>query len=239
MIVLGWLLAILALAGIGWWLLGAFASASPRSVVSALKLFMASFAAMASLGLLALGRLGIVLAFFGALGLTVTRLRAKSRPPDPLDGEAPGSAGESSIETGWLSMQLDRASGAMSGRVKTGRFAGRTLDSLDIGEVLALREELSASEPASLPLIDTWLDRMAPGWRAQAGGSRGSDATNTTEEMNETMALDILGLGPGVGRAEVEAAYRRVMAQVHPDKGGSDRLASLVNAAREFLLNRI
>ena len=37
------------------WLL--YCNASPKSVVSALKLFMASFAAMASMGLLALGRL--------------------------------------------------------------------------------------------------------------------------------------------------------------------------------------
>jgi len=91
-----------------------------------------------------------------------------------------------------------------------------------------------------LPLIDTWLDRVAPDWRqgARSGTDRGAGATAGSSAMDETTALEVLGLRPGAGRAEIEAAYRRVMAKVHPDKGGSDRLASLVNAARDYLLNR-
>lgn len=239
MIVLAWLLAGLGGIWLCWRMLAAFANAQPRQLISAAKLFAASFVAMASMGLLAFGRLGVVLALFGAVFLTAYRLNVQKRPPDPLE---PGDSaeGESRIETGWLSMRLDRGSGEMSGDVKSGRFAGRALATLDLAELLALRRELGEAEPASLPLIDTWLDRLDPDWRVagEAQGRRGGTATFHSDSMDEAMALDVLGLRKGAGRAEIEAAYRRVMAQVHPDKGGTDRLASLVNAARAFLLER-
>jgi hypothetical protein len=237
MIVLGWLLGLATLAVLGWWLVRAFSRASPKVVAGSLKLFLASFAAMAGMGLLTLGRLGLLLALVGAVGLTFARMRAQWRPPDPIAGDDPAADGESAIETDWLSMRLDRATGTMSGRVLRGDFAARELASLDLGELLALRGALAAAEPGSLPLIDTWLDRCAPGWRTDARSDRpsGRDATSAVPEMDEAAALEILGLHRGAGRAEIEAAYRRVMSRVHPDSGGSDRLASLVNAARDFL----
>lgn len=240
MIALAWLMGLAALLGFAWWSLGTFVTASPRAVVGAIKLFGASFIAMASMGLLTFGRFGLILAFIGATVLTVTRLHAQSRPPDPLDSEAPGSAGESVVDTPWLSMRLDRASGTMSGRVRSGSFSGRDLGSLDFGELLSLRQEIAQAEPASLPLIDTWLDHAVPEWRQrQAGGDgHGPPAGSADQAMDEAMALEILGLQRGAERTEIEAAYRRVMAKVHPDRGGSDRLASLVNAARAFLLGR-
>ncbi|WP_159710217.1 J domain-containing protein [Geminicoccus flavidas] len=238
MIVLVWVLGAAGLLIAGWYAAGSFTRASPQALASALRLFLASFAAMAGMGLLAFGRLGVLAALVGAVALTAVRLARQRRPPDPL--EEADAAGQSSVETAWLAMRLDRASGQLSGQVRQGRFAGRVLASLDLAELLLLREELAVAEPASLPLIETWLDRMAPDWRqgARSGAYRGTGATAGTGEMDETTALEVLGLQPGAGRAEIEAAYRRVMAKVHPDKGGSDRLASLVNAAREYLLNR-
>jgi hypothetical protein len=238
MIALVWILGAAGLLIAGWYGAASFTRASPQALAGALRLFLASFAAMAGMGLLAFGRLGVLAALVGAVALTAVRLARQRRPPDPL--EEGGAAGQSSVETGWLAMRLDRASGHLSGLVRQGRFAGRELDSLDLAELLQLREELAAAEPASLPLIDTWLDRVAPDWRqgARSGTQRGGGATAWSAGMDETTALEVLGLQPGAGRAEIEAAYRRVMAKVHPDKGGSDRLASLVNAAREYLLNR-
>ena len=45
---------------------------------------------------------------------------------------------------------------------------------------------------------------------------------------------------PGVSNdadlAEIRAAHRRLIARVHPDAGGSEELASRINAARDALI---
>jgi curved DNA-binding protein CbpA len=38
------------------------------------------------------------------------------------------------------------------------------------------------------------------------------------------------------GKAEINAAWKRLMNQVHPDKGGSNFIAKQLNEAREVLL---
>jgi len=54
--------------------------------------------------------------------------------------------------------------------------------------------------------------------------------------MSATDAASILGVAPTAPRAEIEAAYRRLMLRVHPDHGGAAGLAAQLNAAREVLL---
>lgn len=49
-------------------------------------------------------------------------------------------------------------------------------------------------------------------------------------------ALAILGLAPGASADAIRAAHRRLIAQVHPDAGGSADLARRVNAARDAAL---
>lgn len=51
-------------------------------------------------------------------------------------------------------------------------------------------------------------------------------------------ARAVLGLGPTAGRDQVNAAWRRVIAEVHPDRGGSAEHAARVSAARDLLLRR-
>ena len=52
-------------------------------------------------------------------------------------------------------------------------------------------------------------------------------------------ARAILGLTAAATTADVQAAWRRLIAQVHPDHGGSAELASRVTAARDLLLARM
>ncbi len=52
-------------------------------------------------------------------------------------------------------------------------------------------------------------------------------------------ACEILGVGPAATRAEIDAAYRRLMLRAHPDRGGTTGLATRLNAARDYLLKRI
>lgn len=54
--------------------------------------------------------------------------------------------------------------------------------------------------------------------------------------MTEEEALRILGLAPGATPEEIKAAHRRIIEQIHPDRGGSDYLAAKVNIAKDFLL---
>ncbi len=54
--------------------------------------------------------------------------------------------------------------------------------------------------------------------------------------MSEEDARSILGVGPNAGEAEIDGAFRRLMARVHPDVGGAEGLALQLNAARAALI---
>lgn len=63
---------------------------------------------------------------------------------------------------------------------------------------------------------------------------RGARPPGRTLDRDE--ALRILGLQGRPNRAEINAAYRRLMQRVHPDHGGSEHLAQQLNLARDLLL---
>lgn len=49
-------------------------------------------------------------------------------------------------------------------------------------------------------------------------------------------ARAVLGVAPDADAETIRAAHRRVLAAVHPDRGGSAEAASRANAARDLLL---
>jgi hypothetical protein len=169
----------------------------------------------------------IALTFFLPLLLQwVQRWRTNKR----FGGTAPQTGVANSVETAFLSMTLHHDSGRMTGSVKAGQFAGRDLATLTLPELLTLLQECQAADADSVALLEAWLDRAHPDWRAEPAADPRS-AAMTREE-----ALDILGLNEGADEDAIRAAHRRLMKTAHPDQGGSAWLAARINAARDLLL---
>lgn len=146
--------------------------------------------------------------------------------------------GSSEVETDLLRMSLDHDTGAMSGTVKRGPFAGRRLDELSQAELLALWRQCRIEDEVSTRLIEAYLDRLRPDWREAASDAAGTGNTGAaTAAMTREEAYAILGLAPGADAAAVKDAHRRLMMKLHPDQGGSTYLAAKINRAREILLS--
>lgn len=75
------------------------------------------------------------------------------------------------------------------------------------------------------------LYHTATGKNGKAGKSRKSPA-----RMDAAQAQQILGLEPDATADEIRAAHKRLINKNHPDKGGSEYLASQINEARDVLL---
>jgi DnaJ-domain-containing protein 1 len=65
----------------------------------------------------------------------------------------------------------------------------------------------------------------------------GKSGTNASGgDMDRVEALSVLGLAAGASADSIKAAHRRLIEQLHPDKGGNDYLAAKINRARDILL---
>lgn len=94
---------------------------------------------------------------------------------------------------------------------------------------------------ALLALRGSWLMASllasAGVWLAVASRQRDAQVpTAPSEAMSAAEARRILGVSGTADRAEIQAAYRRLMARAHPDTGGTQGLAERLNAARDRLL---
>jgi len=183
--------------------------------------------------LIASERLGPAIALAGGLVPLVLRGRAQWRR---RYGTATGgsSAGRSEISTAMLRMRLDHETGAMSGEVRRGGFAGRRLEDMDQGELVDLWRQCVAEDEQGARLLETYLDRLRPDWRQSAGNGGGGAAAG--EAMTREQAYAILDLKPGADAAQIKEAHRRLMMKLHPDHGGSTFLASQINRAKDVLL---
>lgn len=64
----------------------------------------------------------------------------------------------------------------------------------------------------------------------------GEEEDSAMTGMSQAEALEILELAPGATPEAIEEAHCRLIQRLHPDKGGSDYLAGLVNGAKDVLL---
>ncbi len=153
-------------------------------------------------------------------------------------GKRTTSGSVSTVRTPFLEMSLDHATGAMSGRLLQGRFAGRALSDFTAAERLDCLAELRGNDSQAAQLFEAYFDRTAPGWNAsaRAGGQR---AGGPSRGMGVEEAYLVLGLDPGATRVQVQAAHRNLMKRYHPDQGGSTYIAAKVNEAKDVLLKHI
>ncbi|NKB76570.1 MAG: DnaJ domain-containing protein [Gammaproteobacteria bacterium] len=72
------------------------------------------------------------------------------------------------------------------------------------------------------------------------GGNQGSGQNHRPPGvggLSISEAYEILGLEPGATTEEIIQAHKKLMQKNHPDRGGSDYLASKINTAKDILLN--
>jgi len=136
----------------------------------------------------------------------------------------------SEVRTNALVMRLDHDSGKMDGEVLSGQFTGRQLSQMTVAELQDFAQELDV-DPDSLSLLLAYLDRR----RAAHADKNSGSLPDSSGHMSVEEAYRILGLEPGAGMEDVRMAHRRLMKRVHPDLGGSDALAAMINAAKARL----
>jgi hypothetical protein len=242
---IGYFLLGIGLAGLIGFGLKAFADADPR----ALRRVLVTLGGVLGLGLtgylLASGRGGMLLGLLFFLYPLWRNWRAVAARAKATLGPTPGQV--SGAETAWLRIQLAHDTGAMTGEVLQGAFAGRSLDSLGLPELEALHRACAADSD-SRRLLEAYLDRrFGADWRAADGGSEAeADAAPGAGEgqaaspggMSREEAWAVLGLEPGAAEDAIRAAHKRLMVKIHPDQGGSDWLAARINQAKDLLLKR-
>lgn len=96
---------------------------------------------------------------------------------------------------------------------------------------------------AAIALRAPWLlagaaGVFAWGWwrRRQALAQKARQSNHETHARAE--AARLLGVGPHANADAINAAFRKNMAQAHPDQGGDAEHARRLIAARDLLLNR-
>lgn len=144
--------------------------------------------------------------------------------------------------------------GAVKGRTISGG-ADRTVVILKAVAWLGLAGALLAAKLFPLALmillaaggvtgIEIWRERMMKdiGEDPAGGVADPADAAPTqagSGKMTASEAASILGVAPDADAEAVKAAHRRLIGQMHPDKGGSDYLAAKINDARAVMLKGV
>jgi hypothetical protein len=224
------LVAVLAVVLVLLVVLGGFLRADPQKLARNIKLSGPLFAGLA----------GTVLLFarqplWGGLILFVAiawySLAVRKRREEPVN--------RTLVRTAALEMETERKTGKVEGLVLAGRQEGRTLSSMDVGELKRLYEELAA-DTESQKLLEAYLDGRFPVWREdpQTNRRKRLRIAPGTGSMTKQEAYKILGLEAGAAAADILEAHRRLMQSLGSDVGdGTSVLAARLNEAKDVLLS--
>jgi hypothetical protein len=219
------------------WLVKSFAKADPKYLIGVGRIAggIVALAGAAFLG--TRGELAVAVPL-GVTGLGLLGWLPSDWLPSwmsPILGrEAPRKA--SRVQSNFLAVELDHATGAMTGEIIAGRLAGTKLDQLELSTLVGLLGEFDTE---SRDLLAAYLDRRHPRWREDAqGDAAAGSGPARSGKMTKEEAYQILGLEAGASAEQIGRAHRGLMKKLHPDQGGSTYLAARVNEAKDVLLRR-
>ena len=239
------ILGIALLAGImlaGRW----YVNTDPKILLKLLKwILIGSILAIATFFALT-GRLTFALAALPALLPWIIRLRRAAQVAKAYHRMSQKDFGRSSgqssaVRTQHLHMELDHETGKMWGYILNGQFKGYNLCDIKDEEMMELLREYQSNDYESAQVLEAYLDRERSDWRKQTNANQGNSENNFTQSqpgaMTREEAYDVLGLECGSPEDVIRDAHRRLIANLHPDKGGSTFLAAKVNQAKDILLD--
>ena len=135
-------------------------------------------------------------------------------------------------------MTLDHNSGKLTGKILEGQFKGRPLDQLDQNDLMNLYNYCKSNDQDSARLLESYLaDRFGEQQNYHSYSDNNAHETGSGK-MSVSEALQVLGLVGNPTSDEITQAYRKIMQQLHPDRGGNQYFAAKANAARETLLKQ-
>jgi hypothetical protein len=244
------LIILIAVAVVAWLALRWFVRTPPQQVIRSLKRGALWGVLVVIIALAMTGRLNWLVAAAAAAVPLLRRAWGWLRflpAARGLFGQATGSrasaaprSGQSStVESRFLRMTLDHDSGDMDGEVLEGAYADRFLSQMTMTELLSLWQECRQQDAESVALLTAYLDRQHPDWRSHASDEEAADrAAPADASMSADEARAILGVESDASETQIIQAHRRLMHKLHPDRGGSDYLASKINLAKDRLLGK-
>lgn len=244
------LVILIAVAFIAWLALRWFIRTPPQQVINTLKQGALWGVALVFIALALTGRLNWMIAAgvailpfakkaFGLIRFLPLAQGLYGRTKAARAQRAPASGQTSTVETRFLRMTLDHDTGDMDGEVLEGSFEDRLLSQLSLDELLTLLNECLRNDSESAALLQAYLDRTQPEWRDQfETQGRAEHAAPTSTSMTTDEAYEILGVEKNATEKEITQAHRRLMHKLHPDRGGSDYLATKINLAKHCLLGK-
>ncbi|MEQ9208807.1 MAG: hypothetical protein RLN96_03035 [Pseudomonadales bacterium] len=137
------------------------------------------------------------------------------------------------LNTEWLKIVIDFQSKQIDGEVLKGTYLGEKLKDMDEPSLQALLKECS-TDTRSAYFLRMYMQQRFNGKYQSQGNSQ---ASNQRGEMSTAEALEILGLKGSPTEKDIRDAHKRLIQRLHPDRGGNDFLASMINRARDHLLN--
>jgi len=223
-----------------WWFLFSFNKAPAAQRKQLLTKFLLYSLAGLFLILVVTGRAPWFFAIIGAAIPWIQRLLVVKNAWNsfkPKTGSAPSSGKQSTVQSEYLTMTLDHDSGEMNGNILKGDFAGQALKDLDQEQLLSFYNECSIDQD-SQNLLSAYLDfRFEDQWRNQHSSQQSNQQTHSNKKISQLEAFAILGLPEGASKKEIIQAHKKLMQKMHPDRGGSEYLASKINQAKSILLD--
>ena len=77
------------------------------------------------------------------------------------------------------------------------------------------------------------------GWRILIPAKEKPDTIRKPRSFELDRARSLLGVSDDAGFLEINSAWRERMTEHHPDNGGDEQLAQMINRARDILLEEL